>query len=92
MAPWKPAIIEIKARRFIVATGSAPLVPPIPGLDRIPYFTNETIFSHMHRIPHLIVMGGGSVGLEFAQATAGLEATSRSSTAGPALPQGRSGA
>ncbi len=59
---------EIKARRFIVATGSRPLVPPIPGLDSLPFFTAETIFSHLHRIPHLIVLGGGARGLEFAQA------------------------
>ncbi len=59
---------EIKARRFIVATGSTPLIPPIPGLDRIAYFTNETIFAHIHRIPHLLIVGGGSIGLEFAQA------------------------
>ncbi len=59
---------HIKARRFIVATGSAPLIPPIPGLDRIPYFTNETIFTNIHRIAHLIIIGGGPVGLELAQA------------------------
>lgn len=77
----------IRARRFIVATGSAPLIPPIPGLDRIPYFTNETIFSHIHRIPHLIVMGGGSVGLEFAQAYHRLGSDVTVVEAGPALPR-----
>jgi pyruvate/2-oxoglutarate dehydrogenase complex dihydrolipoamide dehydrogenase (E3) component len=59
---------HIKARRFIVATGSTQLIPPIPGLDRIPYFTNETIFTNIHRIAHLIIIGGGPVGLELAQA------------------------
>ncbi len=59
---------QVKARRFIIATGSAPLIPPIPGLDRIPYFTNETIFANKHRISHLIIIGGGAVGLELAQA------------------------
>ncbi len=78
---------DIKARRFIVATGSAPLVPPIPGLDRVPYFTNETIFSHIHRIPHLIVMGGGSVGLELAQAHRRLGSDVTVVSAGPALPR-----
>ncbi len=77
----------IRARRFIVATGSAPLVPPIPGLDRIPYFTNETIFSHIHRIPHLIVIGGGSVGLAFAQAYHRLGSDVTVVEAGPALPR-----
>jgi pyruvate/2-oxoglutarate dehydrogenase complex dihydrolipoamide dehydrogenase (E3) component len=59
---------QIKARRFIVATGSVPFVPPIPGLDRVPYFTNETIFSNAHRLPHLLIVGGGPIGLELAQA------------------------
>lgn len=59
---------RIKARRFVVATGSSPLVPPIPGLDQIPHFTNETIFDHQQPIGHLIVVGGGPIGLELAQA------------------------
>ena len=59
---------QIRARRFIIATGSSALVPPIPGLDRIPYFTCETVFSHLQRMPHLIVMGGTSIAIEFAQA------------------------
>jgi len=41
---------RIKARRFVLATGSAPLVPPIPGLDSVPYFTNETIFDNQQRL------------------------------------------
>lgn len=59
---------RIKARRFVVATGSSPLIPPIPGLSEVPYFTNETIFDHSDRIDHLIIIGGGSVGIELAQA------------------------
>ena len=58
----------IRARRFVVATGSAPLVPPIPGLDAAPYLTNETVFDNPARPAHLIVMGGGPVGAELAQA------------------------
>ena len=50
---------RIKARRFVIATGSAPLVPPIPGLDSVPYFTNETIFDNQERLHDLIVIGGG---------------------------------
>ena len=42
---------RIRARRFVIATGSSPLVPPIPGLDSVPYFTNETIFDNQER-PH----------------------------------------
>ena len=41
---------RIKARRFVIATGSTPLVPPIPGLDSVPYFTNETIFDNQERL------------------------------------------
>jgi pyruvate/2-oxoglutarate dehydrogenase complex dihydrolipoamide dehydrogenase (E3) component len=59
---------RIKARRFVIATGSSPLVPPIPGLDKVHYFTNETIFQNREKLGHLIVIGGGPVGLELAQA------------------------
>jgi len=59
---------EIKARRFVIATGSAPAVPPIAGLAETPYFTNETIFELMRCPEHLIVIGAGPIGLELAQA------------------------
>jgi pyruvate/2-oxoglutarate dehydrogenase complex dihydrolipoamide dehydrogenase (E3) component len=58
----------IKARRFVIATGSRPFVPPIPGLDAVPHHTNETIFDLRDRPKHLIVIGGGPIGLEMAQA------------------------
>src|SRR5262245_49131582 len=59
---------EIAARRFVVATGSSPSPPPIPGLDRVPYLTNETVFDLTTRPEHLIVIGAGPIGLELAQA------------------------
>lgn len=59
---------EIRARRFVVATGSSPLVPPIPGLDTVPWHTNETIFTLRECPQHLLVIGGGPIGLELAQA------------------------
>ena len=59
---------EITARRFVIATGSRPFVPPIPGLAETPYFTNETIFDLREKPGHLIVIGGGPIGLEMAQA------------------------
>ncbi len=59
---------HIKARRFVVATGSAPGTPPIPGLDKVPYFTNETVFDNKKAIDHLLVIGGGPIGMELAQA------------------------
>ncbi len=59
---------EIKARRFVIATGSSPSVPDIPGLSEMPYLTNETIFD-LTRVPdHLMILGAGPVGLEMAQA------------------------
>jgi pyruvate/2-oxoglutarate dehydrogenase complex dihydrolipoamide dehydrogenase (E3) component len=60
--------VLVRARRFVIATGSTSQVPPIPGLDEVPYLTNETIFDVSERIQHLIVLGGGPVGLEMAQA------------------------
>ncbi len=58
----------IRARRFVVATGSAPAVPPIPGLGSVPHLTNETIFELRERPEHLLILGGGPIGLEMAQA------------------------
>lgn len=59
---------EIKARRFVIATGSSPSVPSISGLDQMPYLTNESVFQTRERPKHLIVLGAGATGLELAQA------------------------
>jgi len=59
---------KILARRFVIATGSAPLVPPIPGLEGVPYLTNETVFGLSELPRHLIVIGGGPIGCELGQA------------------------
>ncbi|MBO0662096.1 FAD-dependent oxidoreductase [Jiella sp. MQZ9-1] len=58
----------IKARRFVIAAGSSPRVPQIPGLAETPFFTNETIFDLRGRPDHLIIIGGGPIGIEMAQA------------------------
>jgi pyruvate/2-oxoglutarate dehydrogenase complex dihydrolipoamide dehydrogenase (E3) component len=60
--------MEIKARRFVVATGSVPALPPIPGLDQVAYLTNETVFDLTVCPEHLVIIGAGPVGLEMAQA------------------------
>jgi pyruvate/2-oxoglutarate dehydrogenase complex dihydrolipoamide dehydrogenase (E3) component len=60
--------IEVKARRFVIATGSSPALPPIPGLEAVPYLTNETIFDLTTQPSHLVVIGAGPIGLELAQA------------------------
>ena len=59
---------EIKARRFVIATGSSPALPPIPGLENTPHLTNESVFDLTARPEHLIVIGAGPIGLELAQA------------------------
>lgn len=58
----------IKARRFVIATGSSAFVPPITGIEDVDYFTNETIFEQTKRPENLIVIGGGPIGMEMAQA------------------------
>lgn len=59
----------IKARRFVIATGSSPMVPPIPGLDRVRFLTNESFFDLKERPEHLMIIGGGPIGMELAQAS-----------------------
>ena len=58
----------IEARRFVISTGSSPFVPPISGLDTVPYLTNETLWDQRELPKRLIVIGGGPIGLEMAQA------------------------
>lgn len=60
--------VEIHARRVVIATGSEPIVPPLPGLADVPFLTNESIFAGKARPEHLIVLGGGPLGIEMAQA------------------------
>ena len=59
---------EIKARRFVIATGSSPAIPPIAGLADTPHLTNETIFDLGECPTHLVIIGAGPIGLELAQA------------------------
>ena len=79
--------IAVRARRFVIATGSAPAVPPVPGLDQVPYLTNETVFAHRELPAHLIVIGGGPIGIELAQAHRRLGAAVTVIDAGPILPR-----
>jgi len=59
---------RIRSKRIVLTTGSRPSIPAISGLADIPYFTNETIFANRTLPEHLIVIGGGPIGLEMAQA------------------------
>ncbi len=63
---------RISARSWIIATGSSPALPPIDGLNDVPYWTNETVFSARTLPEILIVLGGGPIGCEMAQAFARL--------------------
>ncbi len=63
---------SIQGKRFVIASGSSPFVPPIPGLDEVPYLTNENLFSLRELPSRLIVLGGGAIGVEMAQAYARL--------------------
>ena len=60
--------VVVQARRFVIATGSSPAIPPIPGLAQTPHLTNETIFDLCELPSHLVVIGGGAIGLELGQA------------------------
>jgi len=59
---------EITARNIVVATGGAPFVPPIPGLTKVPHYTSDTLWELRELPRRLIVLGGGPVGCELAQA------------------------
>jgi pyruvate/2-oxoglutarate dehydrogenase complex dihydrolipoamide dehydrogenase (E3) component len=63
---------SITARRFVVAAGSRAAVPPIEGLDSVPYWTNDSLFELPEKPDHLLVLGGGPIGLEMADAFSGL--------------------
>jgi len=57
---------EIRARRFVIATGARTSLPEIPGLFSVPYFTPETIFDNTRKLTHLVVIGAGPMGVELA--------------------------
>lgn len=68
-----PGMVEaggerIRARRFAIATGSRAAIPPVPGLGDVPFLTNETLFGLTELPRHLIILGGGPIGIEMAQA------------------------
>ena len=62
----------LRARRFVIATGAVPLVPPIPGLAEAGYWTYETVFDENELPGSIAVLGGGPIGVEFAQVFARL--------------------
>lgn len=59
---------QIRARRFVVATGAQPAIPEIPGLADVPFFTAATILDNPRKLTHLVILGGSPVAVELAQA------------------------
>ncbi|HEX6013775.1 MAG TPA: FAD-dependent oxidoreductase, partial [Geminicoccaceae bacterium] len=78
---------RVRARRFVVATGSRPAVPPVPGLAGVPHLTNETVFELAELPWHLLVLGGGPIGCELAQAFRRLGSEVTVADLGPILPK-----
>lgn len=76
---------RLTARRFVIATGSHPATPPLPGLDTVSHLTNENVFDLREPVPELIVLGGGPVGAELAQAFARLGSRVHLMERGPQL-------
>ena len=59
---------HVQAKYFVLATGSTAMIPPIAGLETVPYFTNETLFANRAFLPEVLILGGGPIGMEMAQA------------------------
>ncbi len=73
-SPWTVTVNEqtLTTRAIVIATGARPFIPTIPGLEHINYYTSETIWSLTQRPERLVVLGGGPIGCELAQAFARL--------------------
>ncbi len=78
---------EIRARYIVIATGAGPAIPPITGLDSDKVLTNETVFTLTQQPGHLVILGGGAIGMELAQAYRRLGSQVTLLDAGPVLPR-----
>jgi pyruvate/2-oxoglutarate dehydrogenase complex dihydrolipoamide dehydrogenase (E3) component/uncharacterized membrane protein YdjX (TVP38/TMEM64 family) len=79
ISPWTVEIKQgdgriqrLTTRSIVIATGAAPFVPPLPGLDDVGYLTSDTLWGLRELPPRLVVLGGGPIGCELAQAFARL--------------------
>lgn len=79
VSPWEVeirgldgAVQRLATRNIVIATGSRPLVPPIPGIEEVGYLTSDTLWGLRELPRRLVVLGGGPVGAELAQAFARL--------------------
>jgi pyruvate/2-oxoglutarate dehydrogenase complex dihydrolipoamide dehydrogenase (E3) component len=77
---------QVRARRFVIATGARSVVPAIPGLESVPFFTSETIFDNTRKLTHLVIIGGGATCLELAQSYARLGSQVTVAAPGALLP------
>jgi pyruvate/2-oxoglutarate dehydrogenase complex dihydrolipoamide dehydrogenase (E3) component/uncharacterized membrane protein YdjX (TVP38/TMEM64 family) len=78
VSPWSVEIDTptgartLTSRAIVIATGAAPMLPDIPGLDRVRYVTSEDLWSITEKPKRLVVLGGGPIGCELAQAFAAI--------------------
>jgi pyruvate/2-oxoglutarate dehydrogenase complex dihydrolipoamide dehydrogenase (E3) component len=78
VSPWSVEIDTptgartLTSRAIVIATGAAPIVPDIPGLDRVRHVTSEDLWTITEKPERLLVLGGGPIGCELAQAFAGI--------------------
>ncbi len=59
---------RIESSKFIIATGTHPFIPPLRGIEEVPYLTNETLFTETALPKSLVILGGGPIGVEMGQA------------------------
>jgi pyruvate/2-oxoglutarate dehydrogenase complex dihydrolipoamide dehydrogenase (E3) component len=78
---------RVRARRFVIATGSRAAIPPIAGLESVPYLTNENVFDLTVLPGHLLVLGAGPIGCEMAQAFRRLGSSVTLLDKGPMMPK-----
>lgn len=73
-SPWEVSVDgrRLTTRNIIIATGSSPMVPPIPGLDEVDYLTTDSVWALEEQPERLVVLGGGPIGCELSQAFARL--------------------
>lgn len=78
---------HLTAPRIVIATGSEPFVPPIEGLEDVPYLTNENLFELTEQPEHLVIIGGGVIGMEMGQSFRRLGCEVTIINPGPLLPR-----
>ena len=79
------SVQTLSTRSIVIATGARPFVPPLPGLDEVGYLTSDTLWGLRELPPRLLVLGGGPIGCELAQAFARLGSSVTQVEMGPRL-------